>query len=55
MEDGSEVEAEEGVRVAGFVIEFLYLEVEGGQFKQTAVLPGQGQNQRNTTQQSVIQ
>lgn len=39
VQDGPEVEAEEGVRVAGFVIKFLYLKVEGGQFKQTAVLP----------------
>lgn len=39
VQDGPEVEAEEGVRVVGFVIKFLYLKVEGGQFKQTAVLP----------------
>lgn len=38
-QDGPEVEAEEGVRVVGFVTKFLYLEVEGGQFKQTTVLP----------------
>lgn len=48
VEDRPEVEAEEGVCVVGVAIEFLYLEVEGGQFKQTAVLPGQ--NQRNTQQ-----
>lgn len=40
-QDGPEVEAEEGVRGVGYVIEFLYLEVEGGEFKETMVLPGQ--------------
>lgn len=49
VQDGPEVEAEEGVRVVGFVIKFLYLEVEGGQFKQTAVLPGQKSKKYNTT------
>ena len=48
VEDGPEVDAEEVVCVVGFVIELLYLEVEGGPLKQTAVLPGQ--NQRNTQQ-----
>lgn len=40
VQDGPEVEAEEGVCVAAFVIELLYLEVEGGEFKQTTVPPG---------------
>lgn len=51
-QDGPEVEAEEGVRVVGFVTKFLYLEVEGGQFKQTTVLPRKI-NLRNERQRPV--
>lgn len=50
VQDGPEVEAEEGVRVVGFVIKFLYLKVEGGQFKQTPVLPEKKKNQRNANE-----
>lgn len=41
VQDGCEVEAEEGVHVVGFVTELCELEVKRGQFEQTAVLPGQ--------------
>lgn len=54
VEDGPEVEAEEGVCVVGSLIKFLYLEVEGGQFKQTAVLPGQ-KSKKYTHQSKDIQ
>lgn len=47
-ENRPEVKAEESVRVVGFVIKLLYLMVERGQLKQTAVLPGQ--KQMKTTQ-----
>lgn len=40
VENGPEVEAEESVRLIGFVIQLLNLEVERGQLKQTTVLPG---------------
>ncbi|TNN79407.1 hypothetical protein EYF80_010431 [Liparis tanakae] len=43
VEDGPKVEAEECVRLVGVVKKFLYLEVQGGPFKQAAVLPGQNQ------------
>lgn len=40
-EDGPEVEAEESVRAVSFVMELLYLEAEGGLFKEPLVLPVQ--------------
>lgn len=49
VEDGPEVEEEESVCVVGFVIKFLYLEMDGGQFKQATVLPGQKSKEYNTT------
>lgn len=47
-ENRPEVKAEESVRLVGFVIKLLYLMVERGQLKQTAVLPGQ--KEMRTTQ-----
>lgn len=41
VEDGSEVQAQERVCGLGFVMQLLYLEVEGGELKQMTVLPGQ--------------
>lgn len=51
VEDGPKVEAKERVRLVGVVKKFLYLEVQGGPFKQTAGLPGQHQRKEKKKNQ----
>lgn len=43
VEDRPEVEAEECMHWVGFVIKLSYVEVKGGQIKQTVVLPAQSE------------